>query len=315
MKKLVVLDTAVSSSNLGDQIIMDAVYGYLKQIFSGDFFVNIPTHDVISRTSYYYLRESDYAIVGGTNLLSANMNSYNQWKIGLYDSFFLNDIILMGVGWWQYQGLPNAYTKYLYHSVLNHQYAHSVRDEYTKKQLNAIGFNNVINTGCPTMWKLTEAHCQQITRHRSDSVLLTFTQYKQDESLDRQVVDILSERYDKIYYWIQQPNDYDYMKGFNCEKVIYVEPSLQALDRVLADVNLDYIGTRLHAGIRALQNKKRSLILAVDNRALEISKDTNLPVISRDDWDGIKSWIDSEYVTEVKLPWHNIEQWQQQFKG
>ena len=43
------------------------------------------------------------------------------------------------------------------------------------------------------------------------------------------------------------------------------------------------VGTRLHAGIRALQKGNQALILSVDNRATEINKDINIPVISRFD--------------------------------
>jgi hypothetical protein len=97
-------------------------------------------------------------------------------------------------------------------------------------------------------------------------------------------------------------------------KAIYVKPSLQALDEILT-IDIDYLGTRLHAGIRALQNKKRTLILAVDNRAIEISKDTNLPVVPRNDWESITSWIESAYETRIRLPWSNIDKWKSQFQS
>ena len=45
--------------------------------------------------------------------------------------------------------------------------------------------------------------------------------------------------------------------------------------------NIDYVGTRLHAGIRALQHKKRTIIIGIDNRAIEKAKDFNLTVIDR----------------------------------
>lgn len=100
MKKISVFDTSFCSSNLGDQIIMDAVGKMLNDIFERDFFIKIQTHDVIGKSSYKTIKDSDYAIVGGTNLLSSNMNFYNQWKISLLDSFYIKNIILMGVGWW-----------------------------------------------------------------------------------------------------------------------------------------------------------------------------------------------------------------------
>ena len=39
---------------------------------------------------------------------------------------------------------------------------HSVRDSYTKKMLNSIGINNVVNTSCPTVWNITPDHLATI---------------------------------------------------------------------------------------------------------------------------------------------------------
>ena len=52
-----------------------------------------------------------------------------------------------------------------------------------------------------------------------------------------------------------------------------MSPTLEAFDNLLeSEIDLDYIGTRLHAGIRAIQKKRRSIIIGVDNRALEMQK-------------------------------------------
>ena len=274
-KYVALLDPSICSPNLGDQIIVDSVQKILDDIFQNLFLIKIQTQDVLSKTSYRYLENSDIKIIGGTNLLSSNMNYYNQWKINLWDSLFIRDVILMGVGWWQYQNKPNLYTKILYHRVLHKGYLHSVRDNYTKRQLESIGINNVVNTACPTMWSLTDEHCEDIPKRKSDSVLVTFTEYNQNQEYDSNLIELLREKYSNIYFWTQQPKDYKYMYSIYGNKAIYVQPSLQALDQVLT-LELDYIGTRLHAGVRALQNKKRTLILAVDNRAIEIYKDTSL---------------------------------------
>ena len=314
MKKISVFDTSICSPNLGDQIIMDSIKKILSDLFEDALFINFQTHDVISNTSYKYIKNSNFIFVGGTNLLSSNMNYYNQWKINLWDSLFIKDAILMGVGWWQYQKKPNLYTKILYHRILHKGYLHSVRDNYTKRQLESIGINNVVNTACPTMWSLTDEHCQDIPRRKSDSVLVTFTEYNQNQEYDFNLIKLLKERYSNIYFWTQQPKDYKYMYSIYGNKAIYVKPSLQALDEILT-IDIDYLGTRLHAGIRALQNKKRTLILAVDNRAAEISQDTNLPVVPRNDWKSITSWIESAYETRIRLPWSNIVQWKSQFQS
>ncbi|MDB9315910.1 polysaccharide pyruvyl transferase family protein [Spirulina sp. CS-785/01] len=313
MKQISVLDTSICSSNLGDQIIMDSVNKILEPLFADALFIRMPTHDVIFRTSYGLIKRSAFTLVGGTNLLSSNMNSYNQWKVGLWDSLFIRDIILMGVGWWQYQKSANLYTKILYQRILSKDYLHSVRDGYTEKQLRAVGFENVINTACPTMWMLNEEHCQQIPQNKAESVLVTFTEYNQKKEYDRKLIDLLLTKYENVYFWTQQPKDYPHMQALGGESVIYLSPSLNALDTLLQKKDVDYIGTRLHAGIRALQHQRRTLILAVDNRALEIANDTNLPVIRREDLEAIASWITTPSETHITLPQENIKTWTQQF--
>ena len=49
------------------------------------------------------------------------------------------------------------------------------------------------------------------------------------------------------------------------------------------------------AGVRALQKNKRTLILAVDNRAIEIRKDVNLNVFQRDRVEEIQNFIENLY--------------------
>ncbi|MDP7978344.1 polysaccharide pyruvyl transferase family protein [Bacillus sp. WLY-B-L8] len=313
MKTISVLDTKVASSNLGDGIIMDAVNGILSDIFENDFFINMPTHDVIGKHSYNFLKQSDYAFVGGTNLLSSNMFRHNQWKVSLYDSLFINNITLMGVGWCKYQGKVNSYTRLLYKRLLAKDVIHSVRDSYTEKMLKSAGIKNVINTACPTMWGLDEAHCKQIPTEKSDSVVVTFTEYNQNYEYDNKLIEILDKNYNNIYYWTQQPHDYEYMKTIGGDRIQYLSPNIDSLNEVFNNNNVDYIGTRLHAGVRALQKKKRTLILGVDNRATEISRDTNLPVIDRINLQDINTWINSKKSTQIHLPTEDINSWKKQF--
>ena len=313
MTTVTILDTSICTKNLGDNIIMDAVSNILEDIFDGSRFVHIPTHEVISKRSYELMKTSEFKIIGGSNLLASNMNVRKQWKVGLWDSLFVEDIILLGVGWWQYQKQANLYSKILYRRLFSRKYFHSVRDSYSEQQLKSIGINNVINTSCPTVWSLTEKHCSEIPSEKSDSVLVTFTQYNQNEQFDSQVVDLLKIKYDKIYFWIQQSKDYPYMQKICGNTAVYLKPTLKALDEFLSNHDVDYVGTRLHCGIRALQHKKRALILAVDNRATEIAKDTNIPVVKREDIEAIKNWIDKPYEAKIKIPQENISKWKSQF--
>src|SRR5690606_19316855 len=88
----------------------------------------------------------------------------SQWKVGIKDlSVLRHKVVLLGVGWWQYQEKPvSTYSKMMYRSLFSKRYLHAVRDNYTAQKLAEIGIKNVINTGCPTVWGLDEPHCSQI---------------------------------------------------------------------------------------------------------------------------------------------------------
>lgn len=317
MYKICVFDTCICSENTGDYIIMESVYKILRHRFSDSFFYNVATHEKLNFESYRLIRKSDYRIVGGTNLLSSNMHVYNQWKINLLDMPFLKGVILMGVGWWQYQQKPNKYSAYLLKSVLSRKGIHSVRDAYTQKMLASIGITNVINTGCPTMWNLTEAHCREIPEEKADAVIFTLTDYNQDPVNDKRFLDMLLKSYNEVYFWPQGSNDYEYIKKLKYhDRVAIIAPQLERIYQLLGDdeKSLDYVGTRLHAGIAALQHKRRSIILGIDNRAVEISNDCKLKVIQRRHVDDLKPLIHSSFETKIDLPASNIQKWLAQFK-
>jgi polysaccharide pyruvyl transferase WcaK-like protein len=315
MKKISVFDTTISSYNLGNQIIMDAVYTHLNELFPNDFFFKLPSMEITSYT-VDYLKNSDRIFFGGTNALSAQMENYKQWGLNLFNYNKIKDVVLMGVGWWQYQNINTSlYTKYLLSKTLSPQYFHSVRDNYTLQKLNAIGFKNVVNTGCPTMWELTDLHCKLVPKLKSENVVITLTDYNQDVINDRKLIDLAAKNYSNVYFWVQGKADLDYINSFEIPQINIINPSLSAFDELLKTKEIDYIGTRLHAGIRALQHKRRTLILAVDNRAAEMSKDFNLPVLDRKQIDLVEqNFIQVPYKTDIKIPSEDIEKWKNQFK-
>jgi polysaccharide pyruvyl transferase WcaK-like protein len=310
------LDTAVCTENLGDFIIMDAVREQINEIFPNAMVLHTATHEKISQPTYHMAKQSDFSFVGGTNLISSNMNIYNQWKINLIDSLYLKNIILMGVGWWQYQKDANFYTRYLLKSVLSHDLFHSVRDSYAEIMLKKAGFNNVINTSCPTMWRLTEEHCKSIPRGKAESVVATLTDYNKNTNQDFAMIKLLSECYSKVYIWPQGSWDFDYICQLGLSKYAEIlPPKLETYNAILqTDKAIDFVGTRLHAGIRALQNKRRTIIIGIDNRAIEKAKDFNIIVCPRDDMNKLRKLINSDFDTRVNLPMSNIDRWKNQFK-
>lgn len=316
MKSVVLYSPGLSSMNLGDKIISESAKENLSFVLNNSFQVEISSH---LPQSYYYMRhlkDADYKFVLGSNLLKSTFFGFKrQWDITLRLSKITGPCILVGAGWWQYNNKPNLYTKILLKSILSKDYIHSVRDEYTLKMLKSIGIDNVINTSCPTMWKLNKDHCSLIKNEKAKEVVFTITDYKKDNEKDSYLINILTENYQKVYFWPQGLKDLDYFNSLNINinKIDIMTPTVEAFTNLFKTRDVEYVGTRLHGGIRALQNKRRTLIIGVDNRALEKKKSFNLPVLMRDDIDKLNDIINSTFSTKINIPEDNINRWLKQF--
>jgi hypothetical protein len=224
----------------------------------------------------------------------------------------------MGCGWWRDQGKANRYTRVLLASVLHWRYQHSVRDSQALAQLVAINpgplrLLRALNTGCPTMWSFLDQHSVTARTTKADVALAMLTDYDRDPAVDRAMLEILQENYSTVAFWPQGKDDQTYAVelGF---KGLVLERSLASLDRFLADHPLlDYVGTRLHGGIRCLKAGARCLILTIDNRARTISQDTGLPTALRGDYPALQSWIAGAPAARLTLPQQAIQAWRQQF--
>ena len=235
--------------------------------------------------------------------------------LNMLASFRLKNVILLGVGWWQYQQNPNLYTKLLLKRVLHKTKYHSVRDNYTREKLISAGFENVLNTSCPTAWSLTDEVIDQIPQIKACDVITTVTSYNKNWSNDRDIIELLLRNYQNVFFWSQGKGDKEYVKRLS-SKINIIPSTLTAYDQFLENHDdLDYIGTRLHGGLRALQKRKRSLILSIDNRAAEIAKDTNLPSIHRSNISAVENWIYSNERIDLQLPYDFINKWIAQFEG
>ncbi|UGV40039.1 polysaccharide pyruvyl transferase family protein [Methanococcoides orientis] len=308
-------DTSICSTNLGNNIIMESVREVISDVCNNNFVSILPAHDKLGLKSYNTLKKTKFSIVGGTNLLASNMLRSDQWKINLISTCFSKNVILLGVGWQQYQKRPNIYTKMLLKLTLDDGYIHSVRDNYTKEMLESIGINNVVNTGCPTMWKLDKNHCSKIPKYKSKDVVFTLTDYRKDPAKDFELIETLCSKYENIYFWPQGRTDYKYFDTISPSKnrIQILKPNLKAFDFVLEKDSIEYVGTRLHAGMRALQYGKRCIIIGVDNRALEMKNDFELNVIERKSVTNIGELIESDFSTKLKIPHKEISLWKNQF--
>lgn len=321
MEKVILFDTSLGSPNKGDEIIMQSCERGLKPILDNKFVFRIATHTPMSHwyqnfrwfNVCHYYRDVNYKFVCGTNLLNANMLLPTPlWNINIFNGKIAKGAILVGVGLGSKKNKPNLYTRFFYKKVLSKDYVHSTRDERSAAFLRSMGFK-AINTGCVTTWGLTNEFCADIDGKKSESVIFTLTDYNKDKKRDIELIEILLKNYKQVFFWLQGTGDYDYIKELGyLEQVELVNPSVSAYEEIL-NQHVDYIGTRLHAGIKALQHKRRALILSVDNRADDMKQNLNLPIISRENVTDINQKIYEDWKICPNIHSDNIKIWLDQF--
>lgn len=316
MKKVILYEPSIGSNNLGDQIIVDAVKTALKDYLNDAFIIELPTHTPLSNRYLHYLGKADLRIVCGSNIIVGRLNSVlhlRQWMVGNSISS-IGPLVMVGVGAQQYGQKISMYSQWAYKKMMRKDFIHSVRDSYTEETFNNIGINNVINTGCPTMWGLTERHCQKIPVNKADKCIFTLTDYKKNIERDTYLIKTLKNNYQELYFWPQGNGDWKYLTELTDSSFIkIIPPNLDDYTAFLEKNDTDFVGTRLHGGIRALQKCKRSLIIGIDNRAIELNKNFAIPVLDEKQITELEECINSEWCTSVKLPEANIKKFLRQF--
>ena len=323
MRNILLLDTSVGSQNKGDEIIMECVRKELAPLLDEAFEYTLPTH--VSPFHWYQVwrnsarvqtyTDCDLKFIGGSNILCKNLlTHYPQWNVNLFNCKPLAGAIGVGVGAGAGEH-TDRYTRRVYRKILNHDFFHSVRDERTREYVkNYLGLK-AINTGCVTMWMLTPDFCKQIPNNKSQRVVFTLTAGGYDER-DQILIDILKSCYKEIYFWPQGMYDYDYLQKYkNIEDLKILPATKKAYDDFLTQNDTDYVGTRLHGGVYAMRHKRRSIIIAIDERAREINKANNLICTEKDE---IKSklamLINSCFSTKILMDYNSINLWKEQFK-
>jgi polysaccharide pyruvyl transferase WcaK-like protein len=282
MKKIYAIDPTSHAdadgnpTNLGDIVIKDAISKLLASATLDPIWVpfgTVPDGDLV---------------IGGANVLAkVSLNNKYTWN-PLNFLNFKHKLVLFGVGWWQYQGPSNIIDRRVFRKVLNQKnIIHSVRDSYTRNRLQEMGVTNVLNTSCPTTYFI-----EDVNNTKKEEVVFTLTDYFKDILYDSSMIDILLNNYSKVYFFPQGSEDLEYIRSLGYEnKVEIMKPTIKDYDKLLDKKNIDYVGTRLHGGIRAHQKKSRAIILSVDNRAEEIKKDINLNVVKRGDLSALEKII------------------------
>ena len=323
MDNILILDTSFGSFNRGDDIIMECVREELSYILNGNFELNLPTHIPAFHSyqiwknsiSFRTYSEAKYKFVGGSNLAVTNLlTHYPQWNVNIFNYKAFEGCVLVGVGVGAGDKIENLYTRTLYRKMLSKEYYHSCRDQRSKSIMESIGVK-ALNTGCVTMWKLTPKFCKEIPVKKANRVVFTLTASKETDPKDQQLIDMLNKNYERVYFFPQGYQDYDYLhKLRNIENIVLLDSTIKAYDSLLCEPDIEYVGTRLHGGIYAMRHKKRAIILVIDERAREINKSNNLNCIEKKDIDKLDGMINSEFRTEIVMPYGEIEKWKEQFK-
>ncbi len=313
-RTICLLDTSVSSTNVGDEIIMEAVRNQLAPVLANDYVNRVASHETMSAKSRGMIARSDFVIAGGSNLLSSHAGLRSVWKLSPLDAGLGPKFVMMGVGWYHDQGAPDPYTAWLFKSIFSRKMLHSVRDGYSKAKLEGLGFSNVINTGCPTLWELPADVNERTPKTKARNVVTTLNTYMKDRGADTELLNMLQAKYDRVYAWVQTYTDQDYLKSL-FPSIELVAPNLPAYDALLtSDIDLDYVGNRLHAGIRALQKGRRTIIIEIDNRAREMGRDFRLPTVARDNFAALEGMISNPAEMKISLPREDIARWLGQWR-
>lgn len=317
--KSIRFDTSIGTDNLGDYIIMQYCNKILDELFPLHNATYIGTHQIPTQKQEHAVNQTKYKFVCGTNLLTSHIEHHWNWILpdGFRQKQNYSNVILFGVGWSEYQDICSDYSKMIYREIINPCVLHAVRDQYTLEKLKQIGFTNIVNTGCPTTWALTPDFCKKIPTAKANKVITTLTDYRRDDKRDNEMLNVLSRNYDHIYLWLQGKHDEEYLHTLNVpDNLTTIPRSLTAYEKALNMGDTDYVGTRLHAGIHALNHKVRTIILAVDNRATEMGCDINLPTIQCDNLCGnLESRICQKFETKIQINQVNINLFKEQFRS
>jgi hypothetical protein len=328
-KYIVLLDPSIRdnehrpSDNLGDIIIYDSVRSVLDELFPGEEVIRISTHQYLTKKEKQLINSARLSFVGGTNLLSSDIRHFPRLspekRKGFYFFPGFKNVILLGVGWSAYQQPMDWASKIYYKNILRKGIQHSVRDIYSMEQMNRSGFRNMLHTSCPSTWQIDTKFVNEFNPNYK-KVLLMLTNYAANEEADNKLIELILNTGDpEIYFFPQSSGDTDYLKILaaykkNSSRFTILGHDLADFYRLLSSVNLNYIGNRLHGGIKCLSQGHPSMIIGIDNRAIEMGKSINLNVVDRNDTENLRRWLQNDGPTAaIKLPIEEIKSWKKQF--
>ena len=315
MNQVTLLDTSIATRNVGDEIIMDSVRREIAQLVPEAIVRTVPSHERLGGRTRELLNQSRLNIAGGTNLVGPPMAYNRLWKIGPTEIIRSPRVTLMGVGWRRYHARVTPYSQLLLRRALSDRAPHAVRDAFTRDKLHALGVRNILVTGCPTTWQLTDEHVAGLPQEKGREAVIVLNGKKDPAGFAAELFRQALAAYEKVYFWPQMVPDMRYLSELPAG-VTPVDPTLVAYDRILATPGIDYLGSRLHAGIRALQHSRRTFIFELDNRATEMGKTLGLPTFpARVDADYLRSLIADPLVPQIRIPIETVDEWRSAVRG
>lgn len=303
----------IGSGNIGDEIIAQAIMEHLNVFFPNAHILHLSSQTGMSAQTVLLYNHCYRHFACGANLLNLRpLPFFNPFALTLLDFWKMHPMILVGSGCRFYQS-PTLWAGTIWRRLLDRDFVHSVRDEYSRQALSKLGIHNVINTGCPTTWNLTPEHCAKIPKTKANTVVCTLSAHA--TKYDVLLLRILKKEYERVFFFPQGFYDLQFFAQSGEADGIQVLPgNLDAFDNFLEAEDCDYIGMRLHGGVRALQKQRRTIIVAFDNRAIEIHRDIQLPIVMRDQIENyLLKKINSDWETILKVNFTAIEQWKKQF--
>lgn len=314
---IVHLCPAIASDNVGDAIIADAVSRELAELFPDAYIGLFPCKTPLQPSAVFRYNTAKYRFLGGTNVLRGE-KPQRTWAVKFRNIWKYEPVVLMGAGWGKYQNQISLASRFFYKHLLDSEILHSVRDIYTRDQLLRCGITNVIYTACPTTWKLTADFCSRISLEQKSSVVVTLTDYAKNPERDRFLLSSCAAHYKKLFFFPQSYADVAYFNDIVPDNVAgryyVIAPELAAYDKFLDAEQPDFVGTRLHGGIRAIQHGCKAMIIGIDNRAKEMGRDIALPFIQQEAMaEKLPDILKNGWAVDLKIPEENIKRYKAQF--
>lgn len=304
MRLIGLIDPSINSFNLGDQIVMKHIMDTLTVKFPDAYFINVPAYGHMNDRIEEILHKVEFFIFCGTGPICSEITF--RWPLKKWQ--YSRKVIFLGIGANNYSVRLSINAKQVYETNLDKSKYHSVRDNFTSSIVYDMNQTGVLVTGCPTLWNLDT---DLILEYKPLNVLFTVNSSRQNHERDGKIIDMLKEKYERIFFYAQCPNDMDYLKELVLKPDHIIPSNLTAIDKFFKKQTFDYVGVRLHGGIHAMHYGHKAFIVGVDNRALEMKKDFGLPVY--ESADEISKAIDSPYKLKLNLPTENIAKWLEQF--